>query len=82
METFKAVHTRIFGLRDENDLKISAMVPIGDLFNHDNPPDIEWKYQAMEDGRRGVFYHATQDISKGDSVNISYGNKANVDLLN
>ena len=41
------------------------MVPIGDLMNHKNPPDIDWDWMEDKQGRKGYFMHAVKDIEKG-----------------
>ena len=65
MENYKAIQTRMFGLINDDGLEIKAMVPVGDLFNHHNPPGIEWAWGRHKNGLTGVFYTAIDDIAKG-----------------
>ena len=59
-----------------------VMMPIGDLFNHRNPPDLIWEYGTSHDGRKGWTYRAMKPVKSGEQVYISYGaEKTNQDLL-
>ena len=57
------------------------MIPVGDLFNHHNPPAIEWAWGSYHTGQSGVFYTAIEDIEKGKQATYSYGTKSNYHLL-
>ena len=54
LDTKKAVASRTFSFalnkENEDDLTI-IMVPFGDLFNHHNPPDLEWAWETDKTGR-------------------------------
>ena len=56
------------------------MVPVGDLFNHHNPPAIEWAWGSLND-MSGIMYTAVSDIPKDSPATYSYGNKSNYQLL-
>ena len=49
------------------------LVPFGDLINHRNPPDLEWRLEPDERGRQGWFARAIQNVEKGKQVFNSYG---------
>lgn len=82
METFKLVQSRMFGLtNEENAHVVSAMVPIGDNFNHRSKFNVEWGYGNNGLGDSGVIFNALEKIPKGEQIYTSYGTKSNFQLL-
>lgn len=56
----------------------TALVPVGDLFNHARRPDVAWTF----DRDRGVFeVHARGAVPAGTQLHTSYGAKSNSRLL-
>ena len=85
-ENFKTIQTRMFGLKDTDGDEISALVPIGDFFNHRNRYVVEWTYGEIQNGeggpsKSGLIYTAVTDIMAGEQVTASYGAKSNFRLL-
>ena len=70
----------MFGLKRSDGTKVQAMIPVGDLFNHHNPPAIEWAWGSLGD-LSGVYYTAIEDIPKDSPATYSYGSKSNYQLL-
>ena len=64
LATSRAVKSRIFDYEDEDRLKV-VMMPVGDLFNHRNPPDLIWRYGTFHDGRKGWIYTAMKPVERG-----------------
>ena len=60
---------------------MAALVPFGDLFNHNNPPDVVWSWKEDAENKNDFFMHATRDIAKGEEVFDSYGKLDNLKSL-
>ena len=71
------VGSRNFSLNIDGDT-VSAMVPLGDMFNHNLPPDVKWTFDSMLDC---YTMKATKDIKKGQEITDSYGGKPNNEYL-
>lgn len=75
-----AIATRVFGwhlpgLPQENT---DFMVPMGDMFNHRSPKQLEWIYNETT----GTFdYWVKEDVAAGGELFISYGTKSNAEYL-
>ena len=76
IENYKAIQSRMFGINRNDGTKIQAMVPVGDLFNHHNPPAIEWAWGSYDE-MSGIMYTAVSDIPKDSPATYSYGSKSN-----
>jgi hypothetical protein len=72
-----SVGSRVFAL-NVDDLDTTAMVPLGDLLNHDRAPATRWSFDADADA---FTFTATRDLAAGAAVTNSYGDKANCRLL-
>jgi len=71
------VGSRNFGIRIDG-VKRVAMVPFSDMLNHDQSPNISWFY----DNNKKFFVMRTNvDISRGNIVTDTYGNKCNSLML-
>ena len=76
----------MFGLKDADGDEISALVPIGDFFNHRNRYVVEWTFGELQNGKSGpskygLIFNAITDIMAGEQVTASYGPKSNFRLL-
>jgi len=71
------VGSRNFGLNIDNEYVI-AMVPFGDMFNHDIPCDVKWSFNNTLDS---YTMHANHSIKKGQPITDSYGKKSNSKYL-
>lgn len=71
------VGSRNFAL-NINDKNVSAMVPLGDMFNHDMEPDVRWTFDKDLDS---YVMRANRSISKSHPITDSYGKKSNKDYL-
>eukprot|EP00747_Dinoflagellata_sp_TGD_P210648 gnl/TRDRNA2_/TRDRNA2_83912_c0_seq1.p1 gnl/TRDRNA2_/TRDRNA2_83912_c0~~gnl/TRDRNA2_/TRDRNA2_83912_c0_seq1.p1 ORF type:complete len:569 (-),score=106.36 gnl/TRDRNA2_/TRDRNA2_83912_c0_seq1:224-1930(-) len=71
-----AISSRVFGWplpglsEDETDF----MVPLGDMFNHRSPKQIEWR---MNSTTQTLDYWVLENVSAGSEMLISYGGKCN-----
>lgn len=74
------ISSRVFGWRlpglDVEDTDF--MVPLGDMFNHRSPKQIEWFFN---DTSRTLDYRALEDVPAGSEILISYGSKCNSQYL-
>ena len=74
--------SRNFSYPKENSKgRVSVIVPLADLFNHNIPADLSWKFEADKHGDKAFVYVALRDIEEGEEVRISYGAKDNNNLL-
>lgn len=48
------------------------------MMNHRIPAQVKWGY---DDGRKGFVVKALEDISRGQQIHYSYGNKDNSSFL-
>merc|ERR1712046_285090 len=55
---------------DETDF----MVPLGDMFNHRSPKQIEWRMNATT---QTLDYWVLENVTSGSEMLISYGGKCN-----
>ena len=74
------ISTRVFGWRlpglpVENP---DFMVPLGDMFNHRSPKQIEWVFNSTT---QTLDYWAQEDVAAGGELLISYGGKCNSQYL-
>mmetsp|Transcript_101079 Transcript_101079/g.159343 ORF Transcript_101079/g.159343 Transcript_101079/m.159343 type:complete len:595 (+) Transcript_101079:19-1803(+) len=75
-----AIATRVFGWdlpglpSGHNDF----MVPLGDMFNHRSPKQLEWIYNESTDT---LDYWVRENVSANSELLISYGTKSNGDYL-
>eukprot|EP00927_Polykrikos_kofoidii_P035269 TRINITY_DN29856_c0_g1_i1.p1 TRINITY_DN29856_c0_g1~~TRINITY_DN29856_c0_g1_i1.p1 ORF type:complete len:588 (-),score=72.85 TRINITY_DN29856_c0_g1_i1:83-1846(-) len=75
-----AISSRVFGWSlpglsaDDTDF----MVPLGDMFNHRSPKQIEWVFNKT---LRTLDYWAKEDVPRGEELLISYGGKCNSQYL-
>ena len=71
------VGSRNFGLNIGGD-HVIAMVPLGDMFNHDIPADVKWSFDNSLDS---YTMRANHSIKKGLQISDSYGKKCNSKYL-
>eukprot|EP00928_Gymnodinium_smaydae_P078848 TRINITY_DN62911_c0_g1_i1.p1 TRINITY_DN62911_c0_g1~~TRINITY_DN62911_c0_g1_i1.p1 ORF type:complete len:589 (+),score=97.27 TRINITY_DN62911_c0_g1_i1:73-1767(+) len=75
-----AISSRVFGWRlagvDPEDTDF--MVPLGDMFNHRSPKQVEWIYNAT---LQTLDYWVREDVPQGEELLISYGAKCNSQYL-
>lgn len=71
------VGSRNFGL-NINGEQVIAMVPLGDMFNHDIPADVNWTFDNSLDS---YTMRANHSIKKGLQISDSYGKKCNSKYL-
>jgi len=71
-----AISTRVFGwkLPGLGDEDTDFMVPLGDMFNHRSPKQIEWFFNSTT---KTLDYWARENVSAGQEMLISYGSKCN-----
>eukprot|EP01084_Bolivina_argentea_P013680 25657_1 len=68
-----AVQSRVFGWNNT-----IWMIPVFDMLNHNNNPDVEWDGNNPENG---FIFTAINDIKYGNEIYTSYGEKSNIELL-
>lgn len=75
-----AISTRVFGWRlpDLPPEDTEFMVPLGDMFNHRSPKQIEWVFNSS---LRTLDYWVREDVPEGGELLISYGGKCNSQYL-
>ena len=78
LEVIASVTSRRFGYRLGGE---SVLVPLGDLFNHTDSPNANWKWIKIEEGNWAWIMQTLRDIKKGEEVRPSYGDYDNKDLL-
>jgi len=71
------VGSRNFGLNIGGE-HVIAMVPLGDMFNHDIPADVKWSFDNSLDS---YTMRANHSIKKGLQISDSYGKKCNSKYL-
>jgi SET domain/Rubisco LSMT substrate-binding len=71
------VSSRAFGLTID-DIATTALVPFGDLLNHDMAPNTSWTFDPDHDA---FTITATRAIAAGSEIRDSYGSKSNPRLL-
>jgi len=71
------VGSRNFGLNIHGE-QVVAMVPLGDMFNHDIPADVTWTFNNDFDS---YTMQANHSIKKGLQISDSYGKKCNSKYL-
>jgi hypothetical protein len=71
------VGSRNFGLNVDSS-QVTAMVPLGDMFNHERPPDVKWTFEQNLDS---YTMRANHDIKHGQAITDSYGKKSNNEYL-
>ena len=71
------VGSRVFALAIDG-LDTTAMVPLGDLLNHDRAPATKWSF---DDAADAFTLTATRALAAGAAITGSYGDKANSRLL-
>ena len=71
------VGSRNFGLNIDGN-HVTAMVPLGDMFNHERPPDVKWTFEQNLDS---YTMRANHDIKHGQAITDSYGKKSNNEYL-
>ena len=71
------VGSRNFGL-NINGERVIAMVPLGDMFNHDIPADVKWSF---DNSLESYTMRANHSIKKGHQISDSYGKKCNSKYL-
>ena len=71
------IGSRNFGLVIDGKRQ-PAMVPFGDMLNHDIPADVSWTFDPTEDA---FCMTTTRRVPGGTQVTDSYGNKLNSDYL-
>merc|ERR1712194_334709 len=54
------------------------MVPLGDMFNHGSPKQVEWSFNSTG---KTLDYAALEDVPAGSEILISYGGKCNSQYL-
>jgi len=76
-----AISSRVFGwnlpglpVEDGTDF----MVPLGDMFNHRSPKQVEWSFNKTTNS---FEYKALEDVPAGSEILISYGGKCNSQYL-
>lgn len=68
-----AVVTRVFGITVGGEAT-SALVPMADMMNHREPPDVGWTY---DDDTESFVMVAFRPMAAGQPVHDSYGRKCN-----
>ena len=71
------VGSRNFGLNIGGD-HVIAMVPLGDMFNHDIPADVKWSFDNSLDS---YTMRANHSIKKGLQISDSYGPSPSVSII-
>ena len=59
---------------------VQALAPLGDMFGHKHPHDVEWGWGSNA-GRQGIIFTAAKDIASGQQVSSTLGPKTNFQLL-
>ena len=78
LEVNAADTSRRYGNRPSGS---SVLLPLGDLFNHANPPAAKWFWVEREDEKLNWSMQAMRDIARGEEVSTTYGTHDNMDLL-
>ena len=80
IETKLLFNSRTYFLDYDDDDQSIGAVPWADSYNHGT--GTSWRYKIKDDGRRGFFFTAKEDIEKGEEIYLSYGySKTNADFL-